>query len=369
MGSVCSTNSVDVEAPLKCEIIPCGASGGFGCIVINKLEQQGKYSLEDIIKSLNINTINIFTNNTEPDEIEPDEIEPDKIINNKIEITNFVEKHLCKMSFKLFKNNDETNETEFFYELKANKLAADIIGIDNTTFINDYMGIHIVLNENVKIQSKEKFITKNLYLIPQKLCQSDAYNFMKKNNINIDHLYDSISKTLRILHEKKYVHRDIKLENILYCGNDKGKQIYKLIDYGFLIKHENIRNEILGTIGYIAPFIIKGNESKHMLSDFYELYNEHITNPPKSNIKFYKSDEYALACVLYIIHIINTDNRGIKFNPFIDINPISDTYLISKKIRILCDPTICLKDNNTGGQKRTRFLDLCQKYIEYGKRT
>jgi calcium-dependent protein kinase len=61
-------------------------------------------------------------------------------------------------------------------------------------------------------------------------------------------------------HEKKIVHRDLKLENILLKTKSKGALDVKIIDFGFSTKHDAEIDEPLkaevGTIYYVAPEVL-----------------------------------------------------------------------------------------------------------------
>jgi calcium-dependent protein kinase len=71
---------------------------------------------------------------------------------------------------------------------------------------------------------------------------------------------------LNYLHKMHIVHRDIKLENIVFISkvNHKscGEEIeIKLLDFGTACKMKRPKmkcSELIGTISYIAPEIIKG---------------------------------------------------------------------------------------------------------------
>jgi aurora kinase len=62
-----------------------------------------------------------------------------------------------------------------------------------------------------------------------------------------------ITKTLVYLHEKKVMHRDIKLSNILVSTDNKAK----IADFGISasIRDPHLRKTIIGTEGYMAPEI------------------------------------------------------------------------------------------------------------------
>ena len=107
-------------------------------------------------------------------------------------------------------------------------------------------------------------------------------------------LIKDISEPLKILHSKNYTHMDIKQDNIVLC-----KDKYKLIDFGML-KDRTYLTSVGGTDGYILPAL-----DPHQKGVFRELFNislKKITQLNKSDMNHYfkKSDEYAVACILYL---------------------------------------------------------------------
>lgn len=52
---------------------------------------------------------------------------------------------------------------------------------------------------------------------------------------------------LEHVHRNGYLHRDIKLQNILVKKNGNGTNTYKLADFGFSKRLENVNGTVLGT--------------------------------------------------------------------------------------------------------------------------
>ena len=93
---------------------------------------------------------------------------------------------------------------------------------------------------------------------------------------DIAKIFNQIMSAVAYCHEKGIVHRDLKLENILFASEKKDSPI-KIIDFGFSVllgkndnKEKNSQNDLkkygfkrmkskVGTLYYISPEIIKGN--------------------------------------------------------------------------------------------------------------
>ena len=95
----------------------------------------------------------------------------------------------------------------------------------------------------------------------------------------IAHIFNQIMSAVAYCHEKGIVHRDLKLENILFASEEPDSPI-KIIDFGFSVLFEKNKNNNkeknnegndlkkfgykrmkskVGTLYYISPEIIKGN--------------------------------------------------------------------------------------------------------------
>lgn len=59
------------------------------------------------------------------------------------------------------------------------------------------------------------------------------------------------------MHANKIVHRDLKLENILYLTKDPNSEL-KLIDFGLSNKLQHELHTQVGTPLYVAPQVLKG---------------------------------------------------------------------------------------------------------------
>jgi len=86
-------------------------------------------------------------------------------------------------------------------------------------------------------------------------------------------------QALEYFHNINIVHRDLKLENVMFTSNDFDDLNLKLIDFGFASKfeRENGMSLILGSPLYMAPELVKR-----------EKYDD-------------KVDIWALGCIMYLL--------------------------------------------------------------------
>jgi len=119
------------------------------------------------------------------------------------------------------------------------------------------------------------------YNLLQELCtggellkKTETTHFKEKE---VARIFNQIMSVVAYCHDKGIVHRDLKLENILFVSEEPDSPI-KVIDFGFSVLNENITNSTdkekdpdpkksgfkrmkskVGTLYYISPEIIKGN--------------------------------------------------------------------------------------------------------------
>ena len=143
-------------------------------------------------------------------------------------------------------------------------------------------GIKDIINEldNMKICSNENrnensvkfyryFKSEDEFVIIMELCDCNLIKILKdtKNGFSADEIYNilkQLNNTFKIMDDKKIVHRDIKLENILikFTDNTKKDFLVKLTDYGISkrITNTTMVKSHKGTLATMAPEILKGEE-------------------------------------------------------------------------------------------------------------
>ena len=117
-------------------------------------------------------------------------------------------------------------------------------------------------NENT-VKFYEFFHTQNEFVIVMELCDDNLLHyFSERETFNCSEILDiltQLNNTFKVMVEKKIVHRDLKLENILIKKSDKGKIIYKLTDYGISKQLLNLTKLTTkaGSLKFMAPEVEK----------------------------------------------------------------------------------------------------------------
>jgi len=155
---------------------------------------------------------------------------------------------------------------------------------------------YVIKITNVKDVHTKDRVTKEIKIlydltkdgcIDNIICYTNAYmiltyailvtKFINGNDL-IDIIYDltdlsqcinickQIAYVIKYIHDKRIIHRDIKLDNIRY---DNGKII--LLDFGYACYEDECLNDIRGTLNYIAPEVLTKNIKNHKATDIYSL--------------------------------------------------------------------------------------------------
>ena len=110
---------------------------------------------------------------------------------------------------------------------------------ENTINIDKEVNIMVKLSNKNSIKIIAIFYSDKEYAIVMELCDCNLKNKLDESpngfQINeIKNILTQLNNTFRIMIDKKIIHRDIKLENILvkYINGNKKDYIVKLTDYG-----------------------------------------------------------------------------------------------------------------------------------------
>ena len=177
------------------------------------------------------------------------------------------------------KNNNEKRAIKIFNKSKIrNELLQRNLKKPNEEQLQPIIDGFIRETENMKIlegknnQNTVKFYeyynSENEFIIVMELCDDNLTNYLadKKDIFNPEDILDFLSQlnnSFKIMYENRLAHRDLKLENILIKYDNQGNPIFKLTDYGLskqLISNNNKFHSKVGTLNFMAPEIIKGEE-------------------------------------------------------------------------------------------------------------
>lgn len=119
------------------------------------------------------------------------------------------------------------------------------------------------------VQKVEKY-KYNIYILMELLTPLDKWLTM--NNLTVEQAIDiglGVANALKICHENKIMHRDIKLNNIFVSKDGQ----FKLGDFGVSKRLDTMTraNTIKGTPHYIAPEVYMGNAKYNNSVDIYSL--------------------------------------------------------------------------------------------------
>jgi serine/threonine-protein kinase ULK/ATG1 len=133
-----------------------------------------------------------------------------------------------------------------------------------------------VENEN-SIKIYEHYDSKKYFAVVMELCDCNLNDKLKESNgftvDKIKKILIQLNNTFRLMIDKKIIHRDIKLENILVKDSQKENFIVKLSDYGEAKKLGTLSQmieSIHGTPNTQAPEILNG-ENYDSKSDLWSL--------------------------------------------------------------------------------------------------
>ena len=226
--------------------------------------------------------------------------------------------------------NKITNEKVALKKIDKNKL---LKSQNPDYFINalkkEIENMQLCQCENT-VKFYEHYEEENYDIIAMELCDLSLFKYYStREKFSIEEIfeiYSNLNKAFKIMQEKKVVHRDIKLENILikFTNKEKTKFQPKLCDFGFSKQIKEIGiNTRLGTPVTLAPEVYQGQEydSKADLWSigvtlYYCYFKEYpysykeLPNIIKSNkVPCKKPDNYFLADLIDKLLVVSSKNR------------------------------------------------------------
>ena len=180
-----------------------------------------------------------------------------------------------KNSFsKVYKaKNKITNQYVVIKEIEKSK-----INIQNfSTQIENWKKLK---SENI-VEIIDKFETKDYYYLIMELCyiSLDDYLKIRKDPLSIEEIKElllELNKCFKEMKEKKIIHKNIKLSNILLSLNKSNinKICFKLSDFGlsnFVNEYKTNNMSSNGSSNTISPEILKGEEN--LISDKSDIWS------------------------------------------------------------------------------------------------
>lgn len=176
------------------------------------------------------------------------------------EITNKVLGSGSYGEVKLVKHK-KTGELSALKIIKKDSLQEDKIPID---LILREISIHTTLSHPNIIKLKESFSdSSSIYLVLEYAENGSLFEKIKENGrideIQAKAMHRQIIEAVKHLHLNCIVHRDIKPENVLIDSEGT----IKICDFGWCVKGEEARSTFCGTLDYMAPEMIKGQNHSY----------------------------------------------------------------------------------------------------------
>ncbi|CAD8147565.1 unnamed protein product [Paramecium octaurelia] len=139
----------------------------------------------------------------------------------------------------------------------------------NKLFQNEVETLKQLNHQNI-VKLIEVFESENSYLIVLELLKggslSQCLKYCRLTLNEVEIIIKQILETLCYLHEKGFVHRDLKPDNILFRELGQFSNL-KLIDFGISCKIPDLEKDSqmsFGTPGYIAPEVLNYSNNKRI---------------------------------------------------------------------------------------------------------
>lgn len=118
------------------------------------------------------------------------------------------------------------------------------------------------------------FMLSNLLGIRKELGSNQLFKDTTNGFSNMIYLFKELLLSVKTLHDKDYIHCDLKPDNIM-ISIINGKPEIKLIDFGLLEKDKTTVNEYRGSPGYMLPNLILDifTKEKSNINKFLDIYS------------------------------------------------------------------------------------------------
>ncbi|CAD8178830.1 unnamed protein product [Paramecium pentaurelia] len=164
------------------------------------------------------------------------------------------------------------------------------------------------------IQIYDYFECQQHHILVMEISQQNLLDYITQNkNVSIsekERICYQITLPILWFHQKKYIHRDIKLENFIKVGN-----IFKLIDFGY-VKQSNPsdqKTKQIGSLIYQAPEILENSNMYTEKVDIWSLacvYYEVLSGLPLFDGQTYQKINTQILDKNYVLTKINQLNSS-----------------------------------------------------------
>ena len=196
----------------------------------------------------------------------PNIVNPLRVEKDILEQTIFIEKDLNKVCqeyiFKELLGIGRYGRV-FLVESKENKREVAIKAIPRNISSIAELKQEVEILSDLKHMNISQYVnyyqTENYLYLVMEYCKGKQLcaKIIEKDKLSEDEaisIMEHLLKAVSYYHSKKIIHRDLKLENVMYSEDG----VVKLIDFGLSIKLDGIPSEeLVGTAFYIAPEIIR----------------------------------------------------------------------------------------------------------------
>ncbi|MBS0627752.1 MAG: serine/threonine-protein kinase [Verrucomicrobia bacterium] len=140
-------------------------------------------------------------------------------------------------------------------------------------YIAEEIAVSLILNHPNILKTELTFHDENKhYIVMEYFKGVDLFARIKEkyftdNKPALKHVIKQLLSVLDYCHNIRICHRDIKPENILINEDNS----IRLIDWGYARKDEMLNKDIVGTLEYLTPQMIKGHQYDCTKVDIYQV--------------------------------------------------------------------------------------------------
>ncbi|CAD8076839.1 unnamed protein product [Paramecium primaurelia] len=201
-----------------------------------------------------------------------------KLLNGIVLYTDFNKHYQFQSSF-IQKEDVQADQISKYIQIETGELKlVKITKINLQQKLQQELNIVFELNrqkhKNI-LEIDEVYKDLNEIIFVMKYCQGGTlYNYLlQRNNVldqkEIKYIMKRLLKGVKHLHQLGIIHRDLKLDNIVFENENDIKSL-KIIDFGFAVEFGHQTQVRCGTPGYMAPEILNQEDYDESV-DIYSL--------------------------------------------------------------------------------------------------